>query len=220
MSGCRFQLVIVKTPLAPPLRYEDAARIRDEAKTGLIGWWAGRGENDPYGHLLHVSPGFGCYIGRAYLPKSLFEIKASTCRENAISTAESKRQSVSLHVFCCMCRWPLAATPGAPTCPSRCSAHPCESLFEIKANTCTVTPQLHCLSHSLHLSWRFILLRHCGDTRSVRCLLSRKQECGSFEQPAEIAPFMHLSVSILCMQQEHVSLGAAGGRHGLTAARV
>ncbi len=71
-SGCLFR------------RYADAARIRDEAHTGLIGWWAGRGENDPYGHLLHVSPGFGCYTGRAYLPKSLFEIKASALQTSHV----------------------------------------------------------------------------------------------------------------------------------------
>lgn len=62
-------------------RYEDAARLRDESYTGLVGWWAGRGEDDPYGHLLHISAGYSSYTGRAYLPRQLFEIRVcgSSC---------------------------------------------------------------------------------------------------------------------------------------------
>jgi hypothetical protein len=56
-------------------RYADAARIRDDSYSGIVGWWAGRGEQDPYGHLLHVSAGYGCYTGRAYLPRQLTEIR-------------------------------------------------------------------------------------------------------------------------------------------------
>ena len=59
------------------VRYEDAARLRDEAHTSIEGWWAGRGEDDPYGHLLFVQQGFGCYKGAAYLPRNLMEIRVS-----------------------------------------------------------------------------------------------------------------------------------------------
>lgn len=84
-------------------RYADAARIRDEAHTGLIGWWAGRGENDPYGHLLHVSPGFGCYTGRAYLPKSLFEIKASALQTSCMHSACVSCMQCSLACIHALC---------------------------------------------------------------------------------------------------------------------
>lgn len=57
-------------------RYADATKLRDMSHSNLMGWWAGKGENDPYGHILHIEPAFGCYLGRAYLPRQLFEIKS------------------------------------------------------------------------------------------------------------------------------------------------
>jgi hypothetical protein len=68
-------VVVRKVVRAWCRRYADAARIRDESHSGLVGWWAGRGEEDAYGHMLHISAGFGCYTGRAYLPRQLTEIR-------------------------------------------------------------------------------------------------------------------------------------------------
>ena len=40
-------------------RYADAAKLRDLGLAGLQGWWAGCGEDDSVGHLLHVQAEFG-----------------------------------------------------------------------------------------------------------------------------------------------------------------
>lgn len=37
-------------------RYADAAQLRDAGLSGLAGWWAGQAEDDPVGHLLHITP--------------------------------------------------------------------------------------------------------------------------------------------------------------------
>lgn len=58
-------------------RYGDAARVRDEAGTGLMGWWVGRGEGDARGHLLRVTAGYSRMVGQAYLPKELAEVQAA-----------------------------------------------------------------------------------------------------------------------------------------------
>lgn len=58
-------------------RYADAAKIRDEAATGLVGWWVGRGEGDAQGHLLRVSAGYSRFVGQAYLPKEIAEVKGA-----------------------------------------------------------------------------------------------------------------------------------------------
>ena len=39
--------------------YADAAKLRDEGLAGMQGWWAGGGDDDPVGHLLHVQAEFG-----------------------------------------------------------------------------------------------------------------------------------------------------------------
>ena len=56
-------------------RYGDAARIRDEASTHITGWWAGRGQGDWHGHLLHVAPSHSSYVARAYHPNQLADFK-------------------------------------------------------------------------------------------------------------------------------------------------
>lgn len=57
-------------------RYDDAAHLRDDGGTRLLGWWVGReGENDAQGHLLHITQDFSRYVGHAFtgsmLAKSL-----------------------------------------------------------------------------------------------------------------------------------------------------
>ena len=39
-------------------RYSDAADLRDSGLTGLQGWWAGQAEDDPVGHIMHITPEF------------------------------------------------------------------------------------------------------------------------------------------------------------------
>ena len=45
----------LKTALAEE-RYGDAADLRDSGLTGLQGWWAGQSEDDPVGHIMHITP--------------------------------------------------------------------------------------------------------------------------------------------------------------------
>ncbi|XAR53020.1 hypothetical protein NMG60_11021402 [Bertholletia excelsa] len=54
-------------------RYQDAAFIRDYAGAGLVGWWAGISDedNDPYGHIIHISAEHGRYVARSYSPQQL-----------------------------------------------------------------------------------------------------------------------------------------------------
>eukprot|EP00887_Chlorella_sp_A99_P003539 scaffold7.g3539.t1 len=48
-------------------RYADAAALRDAGGAGLLGWWVGRGGREDYqGHLLHITPDFGRYVGHAF----------------------------------------------------------------------------------------------------------------------------------------------------------
>lgn len=56
-------------------QYDNAARLRDEAMTGLQGWWCGQAENDPQGHLLHVTAEYGRWTGKVYTPRDLAELK-------------------------------------------------------------------------------------------------------------------------------------------------
>ncbi|WOH14980.1 hypothetical protein DCAR_0934510 [Daucus carota subsp. sativus] len=71
-------------------RYEDAAFLRDNTGAGLVGWWAGFSDGDPYGHIIHVTADHGRFIAKSYSPwqlatakdgTPLFEIYASTCKE-------------------------------------------------------------------------------------------------------------------------------------------
>lgn len=60
-------------------QYARAAQLRDEGGAGLLGWWCGRGsEDDPYGHLLHMTAEFGRYVGTAYQARDLAEVKGWT----------------------------------------------------------------------------------------------------------------------------------------------
>jgi hypothetical protein len=41
---------------------------------GLLGWWVGRGEGDPSGHLLRVQPDFSRYVATAVSPRDITEL--------------------------------------------------------------------------------------------------------------------------------------------------
>jgi len=51
--------------------YATAARLRDEGAVGLPGWWVADNKEDPKGHLLRITTGFGRYVGYAYTPHDL-----------------------------------------------------------------------------------------------------------------------------------------------------
>lgn len=57
--------------------YAKAAALRDEGAVGLAGWWVAEDKDDPHGHLLHITPGFGRYIGYAYTPTELAQAAVS-----------------------------------------------------------------------------------------------------------------------------------------------
>lgn len=68
-------------------RYGDAAVIRDTTAVGLVGWWAGGTEDDPCGHVLHITRDFGRLTARAYTPSNLAEMKGWT-EENPLRQDE------------------------------------------------------------------------------------------------------------------------------------
>jgi hypothetical protein len=56
-------------------RYAEAATLRDEAATSMLGWFVGRGEDDPHGHLLRVGAAYNRYMGHAFSARDISEAK-------------------------------------------------------------------------------------------------------------------------------------------------
>ncbi|XP_019173139.1 PREDICTED: protein EXECUTER 1, chloroplastic-like [Ipomoea nil] len=52
-------------------RYSDAAWLRDYAGAGLVGWWVGVSEGDPYGRIIRISAEYGRYVAKSYTPRQL-----------------------------------------------------------------------------------------------------------------------------------------------------
>ena len=57
--------------------YAEAAKLRDQGAAGLPGWWVADNKEDPKGHLLRISTGFGRYVGYAYTPQDLAQAEVS-----------------------------------------------------------------------------------------------------------------------------------------------
>jgi hypothetical protein len=60
------------------------------ARFNVQGWWVGRTVNDPYGHLLRVSPSYGRYLGQAYTPHDLAEVKVGALFEGGPPVARQQ----------------------------------------------------------------------------------------------------------------------------------
>ncbi len=70
---CMYPSPSLPSMLALPLP-ADAARLRDQAAVSAVGWWVGRGNGDPCGHLLRITPDFSRYVGQVYSPRDLTEL--------------------------------------------------------------------------------------------------------------------------------------------------
>jgi len=78
-------------------RYEEAARLRDHACLGLLGWWVGKsGNDDPQGLLLKISAEYGRLVGSAYTGKDLSEIQEA--KDSGVTFMEEPSQPV-LEIF-------------------------------------------------------------------------------------------------------------------------
>ena len=59
-------------------RYAEAATLRDAAATSVLGWFVGRGQDDPHGHLLRVSTAYNRYMGHAFSARDISAAKVAT----------------------------------------------------------------------------------------------------------------------------------------------
>lgn len=87
-------------------RYSDASVLRDAGGAGLLGWWAGKSEGDPHGHLLRVTADYSRYMGHAFTPRDLAELNVRALRLLFIEQIYSE-------TGLCLCK---QASPSCETC--------------------------------------------------------------------------------------------------------